>query len=109
MKEFQNIGKQMPYKESEAYLNQLISQSTENAISQAPKRTATIRRMRYIAAAAAVALLVTIGVTQCTGTSEPQMAQTEQAGPLDEFLNSLSDEEAQLLAYYDIEEIPEYE
>ena len=99
----------MPYKESEAYLNQLISQSTENAISQAPKRTATIRRMRYIAAAAAVALLVTIGVTQFTGTSEPQMAQTEQAGPLDEFLNSLSDEEAQLLAYYDIEEIPEYE
>jgi len=29
-------------------------------------------------------------------------------GPLDEFLNSLSDEEAAQLQYYEIEEIPEY-
>jgi hypothetical protein len=29
-------------------------------------------------------------------------------GPIDDFLNTLSDDEAQLLAYYDIDEIPEY-
>jgi len=31
------------------------------------------------------------------------------SSPVDDFLNSLSDEDAGLLAYYAIEEIPEYE
>ena len=36
MKEFQNIGKQMPYKESEAYLDQLISSRQKTLSAKHP-------------------------------------------------------------------------
>lgn len=125
MKQVDDIQKRMPYAESEEYLDQLISKATEKAIEQARQPKTKVRSLHTsIAAAAAALLLVAIGVTQFR-SNEEQLATVEQEsimlladnevateqdlGPIDEFLNGLSDEEAQLLAYYDIEEIPEYE
>ena len=103
---FNNIGKKMPYRESEEYLDNLIDVTIEKAIHQASTR----RRQRVgiiIASAAAVALLVVgIGLTLFNGQSDP-VAISDQ-GPLDEFLSTLSDEEAAQLSFYEIEEIPEY-
>ena len=109
MKQFEEIGKSLPYTESEQYLDQLISRSAERAIKQAPSHTIVLRRLLYSVAAAAIILLAIVGVTQFSTKDTPQVAQTEQESPIDQFLDGITDEEAQMLAYYDIEDIPEYE
>lgn len=105
-KEFDDIGKRMPYRENGEYLDNLIDAMTENAIHQS--NTGSKSRMRMmIASAAAVALLVIgIGLTLFNGKNDP--VTTSDQGPLDEFLSTLSDEEAAQLSFYEIEEIPEY-
>ncbi len=131
MKEFEDIQKRMPYNESEDYLDQLVERATDKAIREGRKSyfqkilTPNVRPLYAgVAAAATVLLLVTIGITQVR-TQDEQLAITEQesvslmadnkttsaedAGPIDEFLNGLSDEEVQMLAYYELEDIPEYD
>ena len=110
MKEFQNIDKRMPYTEREDYVKQLISQTTERTISMSKHQSLKLRTYRLTAIAAAVtALLVIAGVTLVNAPSEQMVAQnTEVNSPMDEFLSSISDEEAQLLASYTIETVPDY-
>lgn len=122
MKTIDNMGKKMPYKESQEYLDTLIARTTEKAISEGrdERREARVRPlMRYAAAAAIAVLLVFAGITLWSPASEgvvaelktdtlPTMAVTEGTGPIDEFLNEISDDDAQLLAYYEIEDEPEY-
>jgi len=125
MKEFENIQKRMPYSESEEYLDKLVEKATEKAIRQGKTTKPQIRRIYTVmAAAAAVLLLMTIGVMQFH-THEEQLAMVQQEstslmadnstttaedpGPIDDFLNGLSDEEVQMLAYYEMDDIPEYE
>ena len=110
MKEFEHIGKKMPYQESPEYLNQLIERTTETAIRQSQRPKAVVRPLlRSVAAAAVAVLLVFVGVSVWSPTAEQQVVQSEMASPVDDFLNSISDEEVQLLAYYDIDDVPEYE
>lgn len=110
MKELLNdIGKKMPYSESEEYLDGLIDRTTDQAI----KRQAMGRRRRrwgvMLASAAAVALLViSIGLTVISNESQQPAVTLQSGGPIDEFLGSLSDEEVAQLPYIEIEEIPEY-
>ena len=109
MKEVQNIGKRMPYAESEDYLNRLISQATEQAISQGQK--AKTRPLRTWIAAAAAALVLIAGLTITyfhQDRAEELVAEQTTTGPIDQLLNNLTDDEAQQLAYYEIEDIPEY-
>ena len=104
---FKDIGKKMPYKESEEYLDALIDKATENAINHHASVRRKPRLGMMLASAAAVALLVIgIGLTLFKGQDKP--ATISDQGPLDEFLSSLSDEEAAQLSFYEIEEIPEY-
>lgn len=112
MKQFEDIKKQMPYSESREYLDRLIELSTDNAILQT-SRPSVIKTMwrPLVSAAAVVLLLLAVGLTQFRTSEEPvAVVQQEQQdkGPIDDFLNNLSDDEAQLLAYYDIVEVPEY-
>ena len=109
MKEFENIGKKMPYQESPEYLNQLIERTTETAIRQSQRPQCKVRPLlRYVAAAAVAVLLIFAGISIWYPATEQQpLAQTES--PVDDFLNNISDEEVQLLAYYDIDDVPEYE
>lgn len=108
MKEFQNIGKRMPYAESDEYLSQLLSQATEKAISQ-PTATTKRTTRTWLAAAAIATLLAVAGISYfqhqpATG----QLSASLEESPIEQFLNELSDDDVQLLACYDIEEIPEY-
>jgi hypothetical protein len=112
MKDFENIGKRMPYTEREGYVQQLVDRATEQAISQKQKARRVSLRTKMAVAATVALLLAGAGITYrlaiqptTTGVAETEVT----ASPVDDFLNSLSDEDAQLLAYYGIEEIPEYE
>ena len=127
MKQLDDRQKRMPYAESEDYLNRLIEESAERAIQQSTHPQARVRSLRplVVSAAAAVALLLVVALTQWRPASEP-LAEAELSqdtialaaesnlmanasdGPIDEFLNTLSDDEAQLLSYYDVYDMPEY-
>ena len=108
MKEFQNIGKRMPYAESDEYLSQLLSRATEQAISQPTTSTSRTTRT-WLAAAAVATLLAGAGISyfQHQPTTD-QLAASQEESPIEQFLNELSDDDVQFLACYDIEEIPEY-
>ena len=109
MKELSNeIGKQMPYNESEEYLDGLIDHATEQAIKQHAVGRGRHRWTVMTASAAAVALLlISIGVTVMNDKGR-QTVTLQAEGPIDEFLSSLTDEEVAQLPYIEIEEIPEY-
>ena len=122
MKELQNIGKKMPYRESQEYLDELIARTTEQAIRQGHRPKATVRPLvKYAVAAAIVALLVFAGITLWSPSQQPVVAELltdtiatstteiEGEGPIDEFLDGISDDDAQLLAYYEIEDEVEYQ
>ena len=108
MKEVQNIGKRMPYAESEDYLNRLISQATEQAISQGQKAKTRPLRTWIAAAAAALVLIAGLTITYFHQNNEEELVAEQTTGPIDQFLDSLTDDEAQQLAYYEIEDIQEY-
>ena len=58
-------------------------------------------------AAAVVVLIIGFGIALMYVKSSPQLPMSDQS-PLDEFLSTLSDEEASQLTFYEMEEIPEY-
>ena len=58
--------------------------------------------------AAGLIMLIGIGVTVFNLGDKSATVPLQDQSPLDEFLNTLSDEEAAQLQYYEIEEIPEY-
>ena len=104
-----DIGKRLPYHESEEYLNELIDEKTENAIRIHGKANTRKRWSVITASAAAVALLlISFGVSLMHDQAKQPIIAHGSDGPLDEFLNSISNEEAAQLPYYEIEEIPEY-
>lgn len=106
--DFDDIGKRMPFRETGDYLDNLIDNATEKAITHHATAKRSLHRMLMIASAAAVALLIIgSGIALFNARNTHQVAMTEQ-GPLDEFLNTLSDEEAAQLTFYELEEIPEY-
>ncbi len=120
MKEFENIQKRMPYRESDDYVKQLIDHATDQAINKAAEARqprAKTRSMRWMAAAAAVAAVMALAgiaynsqpTAYDSDTLTAMADYNDDRGPIDDFLDNLSDEEAQLLAYYEIEEIPEIE
>ena len=107
---FSDIGKRLPYQESEDYLNNLIETAADNAIS---RQNAARKRRHWgliaISAAASIALIAGVGFTIFNQQEQSSVVTAvNDSGPLDEFLNSLTQEEAAQLQYYEIEEIPEY-
>ena len=106
---FDNIGKKLPYHESEEYLDSLIDKSARVALQQHGMSSGGKRRSLIWASAAAVALLlIGIGFHELNDTNRQSVATMQDGGPFDEFLNSLTDEEVAQLPCFEIEEIPEY-
>ena len=107
---FDDIGKKLPYNESEQYLDDLIDQMTENAIMRHHKKKSN-KRWNWIALSAAASVLIIIGIGS-TLLHKQSMTNTNVTlnaeGPIDEFLNTLSDKELAMLTDYEIEEIPDY-
>ena len=106
---FEEIGKKLPYRESDEYLDSLLDRVAENAVRQQGRAFGKKRWGLMLTSAAAVALLVLgIGLTVLNnGRSQHVMTQQTES-PIDEFLNSLTDEEVAQLPCFEIEEIPEY-
>ena len=102
----QKIG--MPYRESEGYVNDLVNRATEQAIRHQRTNKHSLSRMIAVAAIVFV-LLAGAGITYYNYISTPiQLVAENQKSPIDEFFNSLTDEELQMLDDYEVEEIPEY-
>lgn len=95
MEKMENKSVQMPYSESEEYLDALVSRVTEKAVEEGRTQRKSLRGLLWItaslAAAAAVLLFVFIG-------------RGEKAdGPIDKYLASLSDDELMELSCYEVE------
>lgn len=109
MKDYQEIGKQMPFHEEEGYVEQLVERTTEKALAHTSTKGKTLPLRQWAAAAAIALLLVMTGIWFFSSEDEPTIAVAPQTvSPLDQFLNELSDEDARQLTYYELEEIPEY-
>lgn len=108
MNEFDKIGQGMPYAENDDYLDNLISSATEKAIEKNRSKGTVAKWTIASLAAASIALLVVVGVKMFNNPPTKPVVAHENASPIDEFLDGLSDDDAQLLAYYEIEDVPEY-
>ena len=100
MKEFDHIITELPYKESDEYVENLISRCKSEALEQAQPKRSNIRPFYYAIAAAAASLVA--GVLLWT------MSPSFNPGPMDRFLASLSDEEVSAIIYWAPDDIPEY-
>lgn len=105
-----DIGKKLPYHETEGYLDALIDRATEEAVRRRAAASGARRwRMRAASISAGVALALGIGLTVLNShEAQRVLAPAQPQSPIDEFLNTLTDEEVAQLPYYEIEEIPEY-
>ena len=104
-----DMTKQLPYQESEEYLEALLDRVTREAVRQ--QQVAPVSKRWSLArwsAVAAVVLALGIGLTVLNHEPKRVVVATTPASPIDEFLNTLTDEEVARLPYYEIEEIPEY-
>ncbi len=98
---------EMPYHEADGYVNRLVTSATEGAIHH-QNQNRGLHSLRTIVAAAAVALLLVGGsVTYYYNNTpaSPTMVAQNQPSPVEDFLNSLSDKDVQMLTYYELEEI----
>lgn len=103
MKKIEDISRQMPYSESEEYLDALVSRATDKAIEEGKAQKKSFRPLWIasgVAAAAAVLLFVFIGKGFRTG--EVNLSHSD--GPIDTYLASLSDDELMQLSSYEMEE-----
>ncbi len=103
----EQAGRKMPFNEKDGYVEQLVSRTTEQAIRQSARNKAHTVPLRFVAAiAASVQLLLGATLMWYNTQDEPQtLARTEQQDPLGNFLNSITDEEARQIEFYEIEEI----
>ncbi|MCM8871920.1 MAG: hypothetical protein NDJ65_01400 [Paludibacteraceae bacterium] len=126
-----------PYAESDEYVDTLVRKATENAITKGKERKGKKRiilTLTSIGAAAACLIAVIntgrimenrIGTKDNAGkniakasvtnkqakvVNKKSDTQTNQAelSPLDEFMANTSLEEKTMIAYYEVDEIPEY-
>lgn len=106
---FENIGRKLPYSESDEYLDSLLDRVAQHAIRQQYQTRWKKHWALKVASVAAVVILVLgIGLTVMDKGNNQSVAIQQVDSPIDEFLNSLTDEEVAQLPYYEIEEIPEY-
>lgn len=105
---FEDMKIQTPYKESEEYLDSLIQRATDKAISA--KKENQSSHAKYYAAAAAVIAVMTSAAVLWTTHSSPEniIAMSQDVSPVDEFLDNLSDDDVQMIALYEVEDIPDY-
>lgn len=110
MKDFKEIGKRMPYTESEDYISSLIEKGIDKAIAEKGSNTNLLFfRRTAIAASAAAAIFVGIFFTfDFSKDSKNVATQIAKSQPIDEVLNSLSDEQVLALTTYSLDDIPEY-
>lgn len=110
--------KQMPFPENDEYVSPLLDNATRHAIKVCRAERERRRSVRTsvlrvaLGAAASVALVLGIGwrmfLPQAAGQAGTATEVEQEQSPLDVFLDGITDEEAQTIACYEVEDIPEY-
>ena len=100
MKEFNNIITDLPYKESEGYVDALVGRCKAEALAKAEPGKHATATWRYGLAGLAAAAAVTLGVLLWQNNAG-------DSSPIDRFLASLSDDEAEMIVDFPIDDIPE--
>lgn len=109
MKDFNEIGKNLPYAESEEYVSELVERCANRAIAATPalhKRN-IVRRISYYATTAAAAAAVTIIMVMHFSQPSP-LERVEKSAALPQVLSKMSDEQVKNVEYYTVDDIPEY-
>lgn len=106
--------KNMPFRETEEYVDNLIADKTEMAIIRHKQRGVSMVVKICEAALVGVAASVVLVLVLCLGgiiSADEDMAQHAENvsdSPLEEFLADISDADAKSIICYDVEEISEY-
>jgi len=118
MKNTDEMKTAMPFKENNEYIDNLWMKTAERAIAQAEKPSRktpilTLRRhiLTAVATAAIVVLLTTVSwkfISKQLSPNSSQQVAIASENPLDEFLGSISDEEAKQIDCYQITTISDY-
>lgn len=111
MKNFDEIGKRMPYSEKTEYVQSMIDAKIEKVFeSQSSKiRSVFIRRIAICTASAAALIgMVYLANLVPLSSSDALMDKVSSSRSLDEVLASLDDTQIETLADYSLEDIPEY-
>ncbi|MGN0229717.1 MAG: hypothetical protein ACI4BH_07905 [Muribaculaceae bacterium] len=112
MKDFEKIGKKMPYRESEEDVDALLSRVTARALAEAPskrKRTMVTRYISYAASAAAVAVIaVTVGLHLMNQSSTSIYDTVINSESMAEVLSDMDSEALAAQEYYTVNVLLEY-
>lgn len=113
MKDFEEIGKQMPYRESDAEVDALLSRVQARALAEAPakrKRALVTRYISYAASAAAVAVIaLTVGLHLMSQNSSNSIYHTIiNSESMAEVLSDMDSETVAAQEYYTQNVLPEY-
>lgn len=95
MTNYEDIRGRMPYKENPAYIEGLIDRCREKALQTPVHAAPVIRPWMYGIAAALAATIITLSVT----------LNANRKTPMERFLAGITDEEAEMIVNYDIEDI----
>ena len=113
MKDFEEIGKQMPYRESDAEVDALLSRVQARALAKAPakrKRALVTRYISYAASAAAVAVIaLTVWLHLMSQNSSNSIYHTIiNSESMAEVLSDMDSEAVAAQEYYTQNVLPEY-
>lgn len=127
----QDMTYKTPYAESDEYVDALVKSATERAIAQGKgkkgKKRVILTLTSIGAAAACIAIALNMSYVTDSGKwtkenagkniakastsktmNEASTNETSDDGPLDDFMAKTSNEEKTMIAYYELDEIPEY-
>lgn len=120
---FNQVGKRLPYKESDDYVSGLIERCAEEALKNPKKKRHTAETMwlRIAGVAAVMALVVTVAINlwnqgnasdmqeqQSLAMVECDAESVNESAPLNEVLTEMTYDQLSLVSYYYTDDIPEY-
>ncbi|MDD2961875.1 MAG: hypothetical protein PHR45_07335 [Muribaculaceae bacterium] len=108
MKNFEETTKNMPYVETQEYIDNLIERCADRAQGGAENKNLGLLFRRVAIGSAAVAALF-VGVFFTARLDEGDaLAQVEESKSLEQVLSTMSNEQIDALTAYSLDEIPEY-
>lgn len=108
--DFETVGKRLPYKETEGYVNDLVARCADRAIaSRNASRLARpfMRRVGIAVTSMAAALLAAAVIFPAiSGGSVTTVEAIAQSSSLGDVLSSMSNDELAAIDYYSFDDIP---
>ena len=110
MNGFEEIGKKMPFKESDAEIDAMLSRiasSTVNGKAAARKVELRRRNFGYVSVAAVFAIALTVAVKMLSA-NDSYYDLIQESETVAEVLNEMGDEDVEQQVYYTLNTVPEY-